>query len=129
MDVVNRSSHPTAEVDRVVLAGWTGRERPRVRDLWRKRGPTIVVHRRVSHADDREGFTPFGHAGPVDLWVEDSNRYPQPGARDWRQELLMSAAHEHYHYLHNEAPGSCRHDACEVAAEAAARRASARLRL
>lgn len=124
MRIINESSHPTAAVERIVRAGWTGRDRARVRDLW-DRTPVVVVHRRVRRDDDREGFTPFDHSQPEELWVEDSDRYPQPGARDWQEELLLSAAHERYHY---DDPGSCPHGSCEVKAEAQAHRVERRLR-
>lgn len=89
MQIQNRSSHPTGTVTSIVRRAYG-------------RGPTpgvVIVHERVSRSDNREGFTPFDHSRPTDLWVEPSNRYPEPGnARTWQMELFESAAHEADHF-------------------------------
>lgn len=86
----------------------------------RRHPPLVIVHYRENPRDDRQGFTPFDRSRPIDLWIEPANRYPQGlYARDWHQELALSAAHEDYHFRH---PGqACPHDRCERLAEAYAR--------
>ena len=106
--VVNRTPwYPDAEVRAIVernFRGVTGRP------------PVIVVRARTLPSDSREGFTPFDRRRPIDLWVEPPYRYPEPGARDWREELALSAAHESWHWHH---PGvACVGDRCERSAEA-----------
>lgn len=107
--VTNETPYPTAEVARIVTRGFAGAgPRPR----------RVIVQYRTLRTDTRQGFTPYDHSKPVMLWVEPANRYPQPGARSWRDELFTSAAHEAHHYRH---PG-CRGGQCEVAAESYAQR-------
>jgi hypothetical protein len=109
--VVNRSRHPSGDVAAIVRANIRGNPRhPR----------RVIVHDRERRSDDREGFTPFDPGGHIDLWVEPADRYPQPGARTWRQELAMSAAHEDYHARHPDR--ACPGNRCEARAESYARR-------
>ena len=89
MIVDNRSSHPGAEVTRIVRRGYGRGSLP----------ARVIVHERSSRSDDREGWTPNDHSLPSELWVEPSSRYPEPGnARTWQQELFESAAHEADHF-------------------------------
>lgn len=107
MIVINHSTHPTWEVRALVERCMRGD---------RRHPPTVIVHNRADPKDDREGFTPFDRSKPIDLWVQPSSAYPQPGARTWVQELALSAAHEDYHYHHPGQP--CPHNRCDRLAEA-----------
>jgi|HubBroStandDraft_4_1064222.scaffolds.fasta_scaffold04058_8 hypothetical protein len=118
MIVENQTPHPDREVERLVRRGLTGVSRPRVRDLWDQQ--RVIVHRRTAAADNREGFSPFDRSQPIEFWVEDSDRYPQPGARTWEEELELSAAHERWHQTHLTDP--CPNERCEKVAEAYAHR-------
>lgn len=105
--VVNRTSHPTAEVRAIVSDLMRGNPR---------NPPTVIVHPRLSPTDNREGWTPDDRSLPIELWIEPSSRYPEPGARTWQQELALSAAHEDYHFQH---PGqACPRGVCDRLAEA-----------
>lgn len=106
MIVVNKTPYPSAEVERLVRRAMGGRGRD---------PGTVLVRYRELPSDSREGFTPFDHSEPTDLWVEPPYRYPQPGARTWRHELFLSAAHEAGHTRHK---GRCVGNRCEVLAEA-----------
>lgn len=91
MIVTNKSSHPSAEVERIVRRAYGRGPTPRV----------VIVHERVSRSDNREGFTPYDHSLPTDIWIEPASRYPEPGnARTWQMELYESAAHESDHFRH-----------------------------
>lgn len=105
--VINKSTHPTWEVRSLVERCFRGdRHHP----------PTIIVHNRPNPNDDREGFTPFDRSQPVDIWLQPSRYYPQPGAKTWVEELALSATHESYHWNH---PGqACPKGICEKWAEA-----------
>ena len=105
--VVNCTEYPDAEVAGIVERAMVGS---------RRHPPTVLVRRRIRRADDREGFTPFDHSQPIDLWIEAANRYPQPGARCWQEELALSAMHEDYHFRHPNQP--CPNNRCEREAEA-----------
>lgn len=106
LPVENRTPYPTAEVDYIVrrAMGDAG-----------KLPIGVVVHYRESPTDTREGFTPFDTSKPTDLWIEPASRYPEPGARDWREELFLDAAHEAGHTRH---VGPCPGNLCEREAEA-----------
>ncbi len=106
MKVVNETPYPDGEVRKLVRSGM-GRVQPN----------EVDVHYRRSPKDDRLGFTPFDHSQPVDIWVEPPGRYPQPGARSWRDEVHQTAAHEAYHYTH---PHGGSERAAETRAKAAA---------
>jgi hypothetical protein len=94
MQIQNRSSHPTREVERIVRRGYGAGPTPR----------RVIIHERVSRSDNREGWTPFDSSQPSELWIEPSSRYPEPGnARTWQQELFESAAHEAAHFRNPEA--------------------------
>lgn len=110
MQITNRSTHPSAEVERLVRQAYgTGRAPAR-----------LIVHERSDPNDDREGFTPFDRNEPTDLWIEPANRYPQPGnARTWQQELFESAAHEAYHFRNPDR--ACPKGSCDRRAEHYAR--------
>lgn len=105
MRVINRTPYPDAEVERLVRRGMA-------ESTWDP--ATVVVMYRELPRDTREGFTPFDRSKPTELWVEPPYRYPQPGARTWRHELFLSAAHEAGHTRH---PGPCPHNVCELVAE------------
>ncbi len=107
MIVENHTPYPDAEVARIVVQGYGRGPRPQ----------RVMVGYRTLPNDTRLGFTPFDHRRPTWLWVEPPARYPQPGARSWREELFLSAAHEAYHYRDR---GPCPAGRCEVAAERAA---------
>jgi len=114
--VENRTPYPDAEVSAIVTRGMdvgAGAKPKRVRVLYR-----------TLPNDSRLGFTPYDHNQPISLWVEPANRYPQPGARTWRDELLTSTIHEAHHFRH---PG-CHGAACETAAESYAQKWRRRLR-
>ncbi len=106
MRVVNLTTFPTPEVERILRAGYG-------------RGPTpqvVTVHCRRGKRDNREGWTPYDHRRPSEFWLDPASAYPQAGARSWRAELWQSAAHEAHHLRHPGEP--C--PPCEQRAEAAA---------
>lgn len=105
MIVENQTPYPNAEVRRIVTNGFAngGGKMPR---------KVRVLYRRSKTATNL-GFTPYDHSRPIDIWIEPANRYPQPGARSWRDELLTTSLHEAHHFRH---PG-CRGKQCEVNAE------------
>ena len=105
--VVNRTHFADSEVDGIVERALLGS---------RRHPPVVVVQNRTKRSDDREGFTPFDRSQPIRLWVEAANRYPEPGAACWQQELALSALHEDYHYRH--AGEACKGNSCEREAEA-----------
>ena len=103
MIVENRTPYPDATVKRIVEQGYRGGPAPR----------RVIVRYRTLPSDTRQGFTPYDKRLPTDLWIEPANRYPQAGARSWRDELLTSALHEAHHFRH----AGCRGNKCETAAE------------
>lgn len=105
MIVENRTPYPDAEVRRIVV-------------LAMKASPgatpaKIKVLYRTLPSDTRLGFTPFDRRQPISIWIEPANRYPQHGARSWRDELLTSTLHEAHHYRHQ----GCHGQVCESSAE------------
>jgi hypothetical protein len=107
MRVINRTPwYGDAEVRRIVASNFRGEP---------GRPVTIIVSGRTLPSDTREGFTPFDRRLPVELWVEPPYRYPEPGARSWREELALSAAHESWHWHHPDR--ACPDGICERRAE------------
>jgi hypothetical protein len=103
--VVNETPYPTSLVRRIVLRHMRLSGEPR----------QVVVKLRRSKTDDRLGFYPFDPSAPITLWVEPADRYPQPGAKTWWEELGISAAHEDWHRCHPEE--GCGDGGCERRAE------------
>lgn len=105
LPVVNHTPYPTPEVAYIVRRAMSDAGALPVR---------VVVNYRRSPTDTREGFTPFDRTKPTLIWVEPAGRYPEPGARSWREELFLDAAHEAGHTRH---PGPCPNGICETVAE------------
>ena len=101
----NQTPYPDAEVRAIVTRGMNASAGPKP--------AKVRVLYRTSRTDTRLGFTPYDRSRPMDIWIEPPDRYPQAGARSWRDELLTTTLHEMNHYRN---PG-CRGDACEATAE------------
>ena len=105
MLVQNRTAYPDAEVASVIRRGMG-------------EGPVpgrVVVSYRSGPDDDRQGFTPFDNRQPTTMHLDRPSRYPQTGAKSWRDELITTAGHEVWHFRHPTA--SCAKDSCEILAE------------
>jgi len=117
MIIENKTPYPDAEVAKIVRSAAAASPHGPKPQL-------VVVRYRTLPADTRLGFTPYDHRYPMELWVEPPDRYPQPGARSWREELTLSTLHEMNHYRHKD----CHGQRCEAAAENYAQKERRRLR-
>jgi len=105
VEVDNRTRYPTAEVRAIIQRCMVGR---------RAKPPRVIVLPQRNPAGDL-AFTPFDSAQPIRIWLDPPSRYPQVGARTWKEQLAKSAGHEDWHFQHPTE--ECRGGSCERRAE------------